>query len=108
MGDRVGLLRTLGRERAKDISLDYGLDPLRPESVIVVLRPGLEVARGPKQAFPAVRPASRPAASAAAGRALGIGMAQGQVRLRERFKTRRRQQAQQAVDKAAAYELVER
>jgi Ti-type conjugative transfer relaxase TraA len=47
LGDRAGLGRTLGRERAKDTSLDYGgperayaerrgLDPLRPESEIVV------------------------------------------------------------------------
>jgi len=49
VGDRAGLGRTLGRERAKDTSLDYGgperayaerrgLDPLRPESEIVARR----------------------------------------------------------------------
>jgi hypothetical protein len=47
LGDRAGLGRALGRERAKDTSLDYGgpelayaerrgLDPLRPESAIMV------------------------------------------------------------------------
>ena len=63
LGDREGLTRTLGRERAKDTSLDYGgagpeaeparaaayaerrgLDPLRPHSEIVV-RPAPEASR---------------------------------------------------------------
>ena len=65
VGSRDGLTRVLGRERAKDTSLDYGaedgparlyaerrgLDPLRPESQIVVhpeapVAPGV---RGPKR-----------------------------------------------------------
>jgi len=74
------LARTLGRERTKDTSLDYGagpdrgpardqvaafaerrgLDPLRPESEIVVQRPEPEASR------PAARPAAR-----AVRRALG-------------------------------------
>ena len=44
LGDRAGLARTLGRERAKDTTLDYGatyaarrgFDPLRPDSEILV------------------------------------------------------------------------
>ena len=74
VGDRAGLGRTLGRERAKDTSLDYGgperayaerrgLDLLRPESAIVVRRaaseqqasvPGPEIpdAAEPVQAVP--------------------------------------------------------
>ena len=113
VGDRAGLGRTLGRERAKDTSLDYGgperayaerrgLDPLRPESEIVVPRPG------PEQA----RPASRPAASAAAGPAPGAELiedvAQGRARFRERFEAHRRQQVRRAADEAAARALVGR
>ena len=111
VGDRAGLGRTLGRERAKDTSLDYGgperayaerrgLDPLRPESEIVVQRPGPrpDVARGPEQAPPAPRSAARPAASAAAvpapGPELAQDVAQGRARFRERFEAHRRQQAQ--------------
>ncbi len=110
LGDRAGLGRTLARERAKDTSLDYGgperayaerrgLDLLRPESAIVVPRPGPEAA-------------PRPAAPAAAGPAPGAGLAQdvaqGRARFRERFEAHRQQQAQQAADEAAARELVGR
>jgi len=120
LGDRAGLLRTLGRERAKDTSLDYGLDagpgygaayaarrgldPLRPESAIVVPRPGAEAARGPEQAPLAPRPASQPAASAK----LAEEVAQGRARFRERFEAHRWQQAQRAADEATARELVGR
>ena len=63
LGDRAGLGRTLGRERAKDTTLDYGagperdqvaayaerrgLEPLRPDSAIVVRRPEPEAAPRP-------------------------------------------------------------
>ncbi len=117
LGDRAGLGRTLGRERAKDTSLDYGrpeqayaerrgLDPLRPESAIVVRRPG------PEQALLAPRPAARPEAPAAAEPASGAELAEdvaaGRARFRERFEAHRRQQAQQAADEAGARELVGR
>ncbi len=127
LGDRVGLVRTLARERAKDTSLDYGglerayaerrgLDPLRPESAIVVPRPGPEAARGPEQAPPAARPAAQQAAPAAAGPAPGARLApdraeevaQGRAQFRARFEAHRRQQAQRAADEAAARELVGR
>jgi len=52
LGDRAGLLRTLGRDRAKDTSLDYG--------------PGLEPSWGPEAAY-AERRGVVPAAEAAAG-----------------------------------------
>ena len=146
LGDRAGLERTLGRERAKDTSLDYGaglerdgaelergarayaerrgLDPLRPESAIVVPRPGWEATRGPGQVPTALRPAARPtpwpaaqqAAPAAAGPVPGANLApdlteavaQGRARFRERFEAHQRQQAQQAADAVAARELVGR
>ncbi len=109
LGDRAGLGRTLARERAKDTSLDYGgperayaerrgLDPLRPESAIVVPRPGPEAA---PQAAPA---AARPAP----GAELAQDVAQGRARFRERFEAHRQQQAQQAADEAAARDLVGR
>ena len=116
LGDRAGLGRTLGRERAKDTSLDYGgpdggqerayaerrgLDPLRPESAIVVRQHG-----------PAPRPAAQQAAPAAAvptpGAELAQDVAQGRARFRERFEAHRRQQAQRAADEAAARALVGR
>ncbi len=110
LGDRAGLGRTLARERAKDTSLDYGgperayaerrgLDLLRPESAIVVPRPGPEMA--PQPAAPA-------AAGPAPGAELAQDVAQGRARFRERFEAHRRQQAQQAADEAAARELVGR
>ena len=122
VGDRAGLGRTLGRERAKDTSLDYGgperayaerrgLDPLRPESAIVVRQhgPGPEMAREPKQAAP--RPAM-PAAGAGPAEGLAPGLAAtvaaGRARFRDRFKAHQRQQAQRAADEAGARELVGR
>ena len=93
LGDRAGLTRTLGRERAKDTSLDYGeagpepartaaayaerrgLDPLRPESEIVVRRP---TERGAPAPEPARAEAARPAPrrGAFAGLRLGVGRAE--------------------------------
>ena len=135
-GDWAGLGRSLGRERAKDTSLDYagperageellrgaqayaerrGLDPLRPESAIVVRQhgPGPETARRPAPAPSAPRPALQRAASAAAWPAPGPDLAQdvaaGRARFRGRFEAHRRQQAEQAqraADAAAARELV--
>jgi len=115
--DPARLARSLGRERAKDTTLDYGgedlvrrygerrgLDPLRPESEIVVPRPGPEAARGPEQVPPAPRPASQPSVSAG----LAEDVAQGRARFRERFEAHRRQQAQRAADEAGARELVGR
>ena len=114
LGDRAGLGRTLARERAKDTSLDYsldrvgperayaerrGLDPLRPESAIVVPRPGPEAAP---------RPAAPAAAGPAPGAELAQDVAQGRARFRERFEAHRQQQAQQAADEAGARELVGR
>ena len=124
--DPARLARALGRERAKDTTLDYGgeadpvrryaerrgLDPLRPESAIVVPRPGPEAARGPEQVPSAPRPAPRPVASAATGPAPGAGLAeevaQERARFREGFEAHRRQQAQRAADEAGARELVGR
>ncbi len=126
LGDRAGLGRTLGRERVKDTSLDYGLDagpgfgaayaerrgldPLRPESAIVVPRPGPgpQAARRPEQAPPAPRPEAPAAPGPAPGAGLAEDMAQGRARFRERFEAHRRQQAQRAADEAAARELVGR
>jgi len=107
--DPARLARALGRERAKDTTLDYGgedlvrryaerrgLDPLRPESEIVVQRPAAE--RQPERAEPPPRPAPDP------------GLAQmvtaGRAGFRERFEAHRRQQAQAAQDQAAARDLV--
>ena len=114
-GDRAGLGRSLGRERAEDTSLDYagperageellrgaqayaerrGLDPLRPESAIVARQ------RGPGPAA-ARRPAPGPD--------LAQDVAAGRARFRGRFEAHRRQQAEQAqraADAAAARELV--
>ena len=119
LGNWAGLGRTLARERAKDTSLDYelddgpgyratyaarrGLDPLRPESAIVVPQPE------PEQA---PRPAAQPQAFAAAGPAPGAKLAEavaaGRARFRERFEAHRQQQAQRAADEAAARDLVGR
>ena len=114
-GDRAGLGRALGRERAKDTSLDYagperageellrgaqayaerrGLDPLRPASAIVVRQHG-----------PGPATARRPAP----GPDLAQDVAAGRARFRGRFEAHRRQQAEQAqraADAAAARELV--
>ncbi len=111
--DPARLARALGRERAKDTTLDYGgedpvrryaerrgLDPLRPESAIVVRALVLQ-----PEAEPLVpRPAPRPAP----GAGLAEDVVQGRARFRERFEAHRRQQAQQAADEAAARDLVGR
>ena len=94
LGDRAGLGRSLGRERAKDTSLDYagserayaerrGLDPLRPESAIVVPRPEAEpkATQEPEQALLAPVP----------GAGLAQDVAQGRARFRERFEAHRQQ-----------------
>jgi len=104
----------LSRERAKDTTLDYGgeadpvrryaerrgLDPLRPESEIVVQRPAPERAaeRQPAPAEPPPRPAQDPR--------LAQAVALGRAGFRERFEAHRRQQAQAAQDQAAARDLV--
>lgn len=100
LGDRAGLTRTLGRERAKDTSLHHGeagpeparaaaayaerrgLDPLRPESEIVV-RPATEAERWVPTPEPARAEASRPETprpaprrGAFAGLRLGVGRAE--------------------------------
>jgi len=113
----------LGRERLKDTSLDYGLDtgtgpsygavyaerrgldPLRPDSAIVVPQPDLEAAQRPEQTPTAPAPA---AARPVPGAELAEGVAQGRARFRDRFATRQRQQARQAADEAGARDLVGR
>jgi len=112
--DPARLARALGRERAKDTTLDYGgkenpvrryaerrgLDPLRPESEIVVQRPAPERAaeRQPAPAEPLPRPAPDPG--------LAQVVALGRAGFRERFEAHRRQQAQAAQDQVAARDLV--
>jgi Ti-type conjugative transfer relaxase TraA len=112
--DPARLARALGRERAKDTTLDYGgeddpvrryaerrgLDPLRPESEIVVQRPAPErpAERQPASAEPPPRPAPDPG--------LAQAVALGRAGFRERFEAHRRQQAQAAQDQAAARDLV--
>ena len=95
-GDRAGLARGLGRERAKDTTLDYEQDgpelvrryaerrELMPESQIVVQPP----------------PASQPALG------LAEAVAAGRAGFRERFEAHRRQQQAQVRDETAARELV--
>jgi len=104
--DGAALARTLGRERLKDTSLDYdgpdgmehavaaygerrGLNPLRPESAIVVRRAAAE--REAKQAREAeLRPE----------------IAAGRAGFRERYEAHRRQQAaeQQARDLVGSWD----
>ncbi len=130
----AALARVLGRERAKDTSLDYSQDRdgedlvrrygerrgLAPDSQIVV-RPPLAVE--PEKVAPPRRsrfdgftrdagPAERPAPAAEPAKAapepapaLADVVATGQAGFRERFEAHRRQQAQ-ARDEAAARELV--
>jgi len=77
------LARTLGRERAKDTTLDYGagfaerrgLDPLRPDSEIVVRAPAPEPA-AQEQAGPGADAPGRARTRAAVKRALGWHEAQ--------------------------------
>ncbi len=108
------LARALGRERAKDTTLDYGgeedpvrryaerrgLDPLRPESEIVVQRtaPERPAERQPAPAEPPPRPAPDPG--------LAQAVALGRAGFRERFEAHRRQQAQAVQDQSAARDLV--
>ena len=130
----AALARVLGRERAKDTSLDYSQDRdgedlvrrygerrgLAPDSQIVV-RPPLalepEKVAPPRRsrfdgltrdAGPAERPAPTPEPAKAAPEpapALADVVATGRAGFRERFEAHRRQQAQ-ARDEAAARELV--
>ena len=121
LGDRAGLGRTLGRERLKDTSLDYpldagpgygaayaerrGVDPLRPESAIVVPQPGLEAGQRPKPAPAGPAPAT---ATPVPGAELAADVAQGRARFRDRFEARQRQQAEKAANEAGARALVGR
>ena len=128
----AALARVLGRERAKDTTLDYDRDGedlvrryaerrgLAPDSQIVVRPP---LALEPEKVAPPRRsrfdgftrdagPAERPApavepAKAAPEPASGLAetVATGRAGFRERFEAHRRQQAQ-ARDEAAARELV--
>ena len=123
LGDRAGLGRTSGRERLKDTSLDYpldagpgygaayaerrGVDPLRPDSAIVVPQPGLKADQGPKQAPKAPAPAAaKPLPVPGAG--LAERVAQGQARFLERFEARQRQLAEKAANDEGARALVGR
>ena len=126
------LARTLGRERAKDTSLDYGagseqvaafaerrgLDPLRPESAIVV-RQGPERPAGrprPGQPAPTPEPAAAdvvPRPETAPGGARGVARpAAGVAQWRERYAADKEQRAREAAHQAAvdaqARGLVER
>ena len=125
LGDRAGLGRTLGRERLKDTSLDYGLDagpgpsygaayakrrgldPLRPDSAIVVAQPGLEVGPRAKQGPTAPAPSSA-AAKPVPGAELAERMAQGQARFLDRYEARQRQLAEKAANEEGARALVGR
>lgn len=102
LGDRQGLTKVLGRERAKDTSLDYGeagpeparsaaayaerrgFDPLRPESEIVVARTAER--RRPEASRPAAaqgttqEAAREPARGEAVKRLTGPRRAEGQRR----------------------------
>ena len=128
----AALARVLGRERAKDITLDYDRDGedlvrryaerrgLAPDSQIVVRPP---LALEPEKAAPSRRSrfdgftpgaglAERPASAAEPAKAAPVpapGLAEtvatGRAGFRERFEAHRRQQAQ-ARDEAAARELV--
>ena len=125
LGDRTGLGRTLGRERLKDTSLDYpldagpgygaayaerrGVDPLRPDSAIVVPQPGLEAGQRPKQAPTAPTPAAvTPVPKPEPSAGLAERVAQGQARFLERFEARQRQLAEKAANEEGARALVGR
>jgi Ti-type conjugative transfer relaxase TraA len=128
------LVRALGRERSKDTTLDYdrdgedlvrryaerrGLDPLRPESEIVVWPPlepelaapqrsrfaglGFGAEPGERQVPPAEPVKAVPAPEPAPG--LAETVATGRAGFRERFEAHRQQQAQ-ARDETAARDLV--
>ena len=118
LGDRAELTRTLGRERAKDTSLDYGetgpepgrvvaayaerrgLDPLRPESQIVVRpveRPRPEASRPvTAQEQPATRGVERPEVAA------------GVAGWRARYEADKQRRAERAALDARARDLVQR
>lgn len=128
LGDRAGLGRILGRERLKDTSLDYGLDagpglgsgasygaayaerrgldPLRPESAIVVpeLQPEFEVDQRATQAAAAAPTAAKVVLNAG----LAESVAQGRARFRDGFAAYQRQQAQKVADEVGARDLVGR
>ena len=105
LGDQAGLERTLGRERAKDTSLDYDLDRAGPERAYAERR-GLDPLR-PESEIAAPVAAARPEAPTP-GAELVQDVAQGRARFRERFEARRQQQAQRAADEAGALALVGR
>ena len=107
--DPAQLARSLSRERAKDTTLDYGgrdpvrqyaerrgLDPLRPDSAIVVRAPA------PEREAETVAP-SRPVPDPG----LAQAVAAGRAGFRARFEAHQRQQAQAARDEAAARALVD-
>ncbi len=126
--DGARLARALGRERAKDTTLDYddeldlvrryaerrGLDPLRPQSEIVVQRsapapaaavPGQVVEQPPERAELAKVAPPRPAPDPG----LAQRVAAGRAGFRERYEAHKRQQAEahaRAQGEAAARELV--
>ena len=130
----AALARVLGRERAKDTSLDYSQDRdgddlvrryaerrgLAPDSQIVVrplLTPEPEKVAPPRRSrfdgfMPDAGPADRPAPAAEAAKTapepapkLEEAVATGRAGFRERFEAHRQQQAR-ARDEAAARELV--
>ena len=112
--DAAALARTLGRQRAKDTSLDYGAERdgdalarqyaerrgLAPDSQIVLRRPEPVVEQQIE------RPIERQAEPARAGPS-PQAIAAGRAGFRERFDAHRRQQAL-ARDEAAARDLVDR
>jgi len=114
--DPARLARSLGRERAKDTTLDYGgeddpvrryaerrgLDPLRPQSEIVVQAPAPAPERAAERQPAPAEPPARPARDEELAQAVALGRAG----FRERFEAHRRQQAQAAQDQAAARDLV--
>ncbi len=113
--DPARLARALGRERAKDTTLDYsgeadpvrryaerrGLDPLRPQSAIVVQAPAPAPERAAERQLAPAEPPARPARDEELAQAVALGRAG----FRERFEAHRRQQA---ADEASARELVGR
>jgi Ti-type conjugative transfer relaxase TraA len=130
----AALARVLGRERAKDTSLDYSQDRdgddlvrryaerrgLAPDSQIVVrppLAPEPEKVAPPRRSrfdgfMPDAGPSDRPAPAAEAAKTapepapkLEEAVATGRAGFRERFEAHRQQQAR-ARDEAAARELV--
>ncbi len=119
--DQARLARVLSRERAKDTSLDYpdrdgddlvrryaerrGLDPLRPESEIVVRRDRdvVQAERSTRDVGRAVEPV-RPAVSP---QDIAQGIAEGRAGFRERYAAHRQREADAARDRQT-HELVAR